>query len=351
MSGNDYMVLVNCLTYNQSKYILDALNGFVMQKTNFPFVCLVMDDASTDGEQEVIKGFLDRECAMESAEFSEIEEANIVVVPHKTNPNCTMAVYFLKKNLYGTGKKTPLIAHWRECCKYEALCEGDDFWTAPNKLQKQYDALESNPKCAICFNRVKVVQKDGITPYFNIPRQNCSFGEGYVNLSDLAREEFLWQHWCFHTSSFFMKIDIAKSYIMFWKEIIPSFPYGDMPLQMYALSNGSGYFISEEMGCYRWLSGGWNSTMDSNDSLKVMMEKKVIRGFKEFDRYTHRMYHHQIKHHILIKKYHIIHHGHSIWYKFIIEDYPRHKRKLINILKFHLPKTYSLLKSIIKNAI
>ncbi len=94
------MVLVNWLTYNQSKYILDALNGFVMQKTNFPFVCLVMDDASSDGEQEVIKGFLDRECAMESAEFSEIEEANIVVVPHKTNPNCMMAVYFLKNNLY-----------------------------------------------------------------------------------------------------------------------------------------------------------------------------------------------------------------------------------------------------------
>lgn len=50
-----FPVLVRCNTYNQSGYIVDALSGFSMQQTNFPFVCFVIDDASTDGEQEVIQ--------------------------------------------------------------------------------------------------------------------------------------------------------------------------------------------------------------------------------------------------------------------------------------------------------
>lgn len=54
----NYTVLVKCFTFNQSKYIKDALNGFVMQQTTFPFVCLVMDDASTDGEPKVIKSWM-----------------------------------------------------------------------------------------------------------------------------------------------------------------------------------------------------------------------------------------------------------------------------------------------------
>ena len=113
----NYKVLVRCFTYNQSKYIEDALNGFAMQKTDFPFICLVMDDCSTDGEQEVIKAWIERECDMEKAEYLEIELSNIILAPHKSNTNCTLAFYFLKQNLYGTGnKKMKMVYPWRECC-------------------------------------------------------------------------------------------------------------------------------------------------------------------------------------------------------------------------------------------
>lgn len=132
-------------------YILDALNGFVKQKTDFPYVCLVMDDASTDGEQQVIKDFLNHECAMDDAKFYEIEEANIVIVPHKTNRNCTMAVYFLKFNLYGSDKKTALLAPWREHCKYEAFCEGDDYWIDYGKLQMQVSFLNKHYDVGLCY--------------------------------------------------------------------------------------------------------------------------------------------------------------------------------------------------------
>ena len=83
--NQDYKVLVRCFTFNQSQYIEDALNGFVMQKTDFPFVCLVMDDCSTDGEQDVIRAFLSRECDMTNAEYHDIELAEVVIVPHRTN--------------------------------------------------------------------------------------------------------------------------------------------------------------------------------------------------------------------------------------------------------------------------
>ena len=100
----DYKVLVRCFTFNQSKYIKDALNGFVMQETDFPFVCAIVDDCSTDGEQDVIKSYLDTEFNMESAELYETDYANIIVAVHKTNINCSFAVFLLKYNHYSLRK-------------------------------------------------------------------------------------------------------------------------------------------------------------------------------------------------------------------------------------------------------
>ena len=49
-----FKVVVRCFTFNQSRYIEETMNGFTMQQTNFPYVCCIVDDASTDGEQQVI---------------------------------------------------------------------------------------------------------------------------------------------------------------------------------------------------------------------------------------------------------------------------------------------------------
>ena len=150
----EYKVLVYCATYNQSKYIEDALKGFAIQQTDFPFVCMVMDDASTDGEQEVIKQWMERECDMYRAETIDIPTSIVIIVPHKTNPSCTFAFYLLKQNLFGTGKKVYYQKPWREKCEYEALCEGDDYWIDPLKLQKQVDFLDANPEYVMSFTDV-----------------------------------------------------------------------------------------------------------------------------------------------------------------------------------------------------
>ena len=159
----EYKVLVRCFTFNQSKYIEDALNGFAAQQTNFPFLCLVMDDASTDGEQGVINAWMERECDMSRAEMIDIPTSVVIIVPHKINVYCFFAFYFLKQNLYGIGdKKMRHVYPWRERCEYEAICEGDDYWIDPLKLQKQVDALEGKEGCGFCFTNGYVLNKGKI---------------------------------------------------------------------------------------------------------------------------------------------------------------------------------------------
>ena len=154
----EYMVSVRCFTYNHSKYITDALNGFVMHETNFPFVVVVVDDASTDGEQDVIKSFVNEHFDINNvnAENRETEYAHITCAPHKSNKNCSIVVLYLKYNHYQIKKKKlPYLSEWLDNSKYHALCEGDDYWIDPLKLQKQVDFLEANLEYGMCYTRVK----------------------------------------------------------------------------------------------------------------------------------------------------------------------------------------------------
>ena len=98
-----YLVRAHCATYNHSMYITDALNGFVMQKTNFPFICTIVDDASTDGEQGVINDYVDVhfDHSVETGYKQwETEDAFFTFARHKKNERCHFVVLCLKKNLY-----------------------------------------------------------------------------------------------------------------------------------------------------------------------------------------------------------------------------------------------------------
>lgn len=244
----EFKVLVECMTYNQSKYITDALNGFAMQKTDFPFVCLVMDDASTDGEQEVIKDFLNRECLMDKAEHYDHELADIVIANHKTNPNCRFAVYFLKTNLYNTDKKEPLIKVWASNCSYIALCEGDDYWIDPLKLQKQIDFLESHKDVSMVFHSAKVIQTDK-----NIKAPD--FGKVEDRL--YTERDFL-KAWIIPTASMFFRSNILSYKLKEPEKILN----GDIFLIEQCAHCGKIFGMSEEMSVYRIHYGG--VTYDKN---------------------------------------------------------------------------------------
>lgn len=140
----DYRVLVRCETYNQSKYICDALNGFAIQETDFPFICIVVDDASKDGNQEVIRQYANDNCDMSNAYVYDDDISVYIRVSHKTNTNCVYLFCFLKVNLYCKQEKQEIYKPYRAVCEFEAICEGDDYWIDPLKLQKQVDFLEEN---------------------------------------------------------------------------------------------------------------------------------------------------------------------------------------------------------------
>lgn len=162
-----FLVRVGCVTFNQALYIEDAMNGFCIQETNFPFVCTIMDDASTDGEPEVIKKYLKKHFDLDNKNIVRNEETDDYVLTfaqHMINKNCYFAVLFLKYNHYSIKKsKVPYIQEWQNQVKYLAFCEGDDFWTHPNKLQIQINHLNLHPECSANFgNFVVHDQKEGI---------------------------------------------------------------------------------------------------------------------------------------------------------------------------------------------
>jgi glycosyltransferase involved in cell wall biosynthesis len=127
------MVTVWCLTYNQKDYIRDALDGFVMQETNFSYEVIVHDDASTDGTTDIINEYA-------------------------TNYPKIIKPVIETENQWQRGGLKHIVAimneHYRHG-KYIAFCERDDFWTDSRKLQRQVDFLESHPDYSMCFHSAK----------------------------------------------------------------------------------------------------------------------------------------------------------------------------------------------------
>lgn len=160
MGEPKFLVRVSCMTYNQASFIEDAMNGFCMQKTDFPFVCVIIDDASTDGEQDVIRRYMTDNFDFQDAVSydQETDYGYVAYAPHKTNRECFFAVTFLKENHFCQKKsKYPYFKKWYQT-KYVALCEGDDYWIDPLKLQKQVEFLESHEDYGFVGTNIQIDQ-------------------------------------------------------------------------------------------------------------------------------------------------------------------------------------------------
>ena len=138
---NKTLVAIKCTVYNHEPYLRDCLDGFVMQQTNFPFVAIVHDDASTDGSAAIIR---------------EYEEK----YPNIIKPIYEIENQYSKRD--GSVGRIMDEAIDATGAKYVALCEGDDYWTDPHKLQKQVDFLDTHPEYVLCCHRYKIFnQNDG----------------------------------------------------------------------------------------------------------------------------------------------------------------------------------------------
>lgn len=157
-------VIVTCNTYNHSKYIKESLNGFASQSTNFPYTCVIVDDHSSDGAPEIILEWIKSECEP-SIQYYDQELSHVYLCKHKDNQNCTFAIYLLKQNLFGDKRKEALIEMWRKSAKYEAICEGDDYWTDSNKLQNQVDFLETHGDYSATTSNALVMRPSSRKPF------------------------------------------------------------------------------------------------------------------------------------------------------------------------------------------
>lgn len=259
------------MTYNHKPYILDALNGFAMQQTNFPFVAFVMDDASTDGEPEVLRQYISEQCDAASMTTKDDELYELIEIKAKDNSNCHFAFYFLKQNLWRTDKKKTIIAEWDAQAKYIAICEGDDYWTDPYKLQKQVDFLESHPDFSMCFHKVEVLS-------YNESRDSSLY-DHLEEREYTARE--IYDKWTIPTCSEMHRANI---------HIPPTpkgFPFGDIYYYLNLLHRGRGYCLGFVGGVYRRLSSGVSSQSNTTMYVRLIHQyEQMLQMFPELQDIT-----------------------------------------------------------------
>ncbi len=282
----NYKLRVICYTYNQASYIKDTMDGFCMQKTDFPFLAIIVDDASPDGEQDVISKYLADNFDKSNTKQEENEEALKIFAVHKVNPNCHFFVIFLKYNFYSIGKpKNPLYKGWHENIPYIAMCEGDDYWTDPNKLQKQVDFLDSHPEYSMTCNRAKMLsmKNNAFRPKDNY----CRKGDGDLDPKEVIRRGGYYIPTC----SVVYRMGITGDG---YPDYCRNSPVGDYPLQIWMAMKGNVYYFDAPMAVYRVDNPtAWSGR---KDAVKVYSEKELdafrrqvemLKGFaKDFPEYA-----------------------------------------------------------------
>lgn len=228
------LVSVCCITYNHERYIAQAIEGFLMQKTNFPYEVVIGEDCSTDTTRETVY------------EYAAKHPQAIRVVTSERNVGAR-----------SNGIRTRSAARGR----YVALCEGDDYWTNPLKLQKQVDFLQKHPECTVCFHNAEMIYEDQRQESHNY----CPSGQKQISgLEDLLRLDF-----------------IPTCSVMYRRGVVPELPdwfhlapTGDWPLLLLHAEKGKIGYIDEVMGVRRVHStGAWCSLT------RTEMEHKNIKFY------------------------------------------------------------------------
>lgn len=251
--NNQIVVSIQCLAYNHAPYIRQCLDGFVMQKTNFRFEAIIHDDASTDGTQDIIREY-------------EQKYPDIIKPIYETENQYSKGI---------PGYITDLISS--KCKgKYIALCEGDDYWTDPLKLQKQVDFLEEHEDFSCCCHRFKIYFEDTNT------WTDDYVGEAFDHNPHAVGLEF--------TNSDDFRMRFTQTLTMCYRRLSadnivwPPYIYGkrDFNLHYHLLKEGKGWCFADYMGVYRKHEDGvWSGVS------KIEGAKTRLNCFKDLYRYNH----------------------------------------------------------------
>lgn len=211
----DYMVVIKCFTYNHEPYIEETLKGFVSQKTNFPFCALVVDDFSSDKTAEIIRKY------------------------EALYPEIIKGIYLQENYKSQKKQKNPLLKPWFDRCKYIAMCEGDDYWIDPLKLQTQIDFLENHSDYSMCFSGAKVIspQKELEDSLYNGLEEREYFSDE------------IYKSWIVPTASVVYRSVVKKTED-------PDFLFGDIVLFLSLAEKGRVWRFDKKMVVYRRLPSG-----------------------------------------------------------------------------------------------
>lgn len=251
------MVSIQCLVYNHEPYIRQCLDGFVAQKTNFRFEAIVHDDASTDESAGIIKEYAEK-------------------YPDIIKPVLESENQYKKHD--GSLRKI-VMEHLKG--KYIALCEGDDYWIDPMKLQKQVNYMEAHPECTLYVsNGVGYYEKEKKSVRLN-PIQTKE--SKYLTMSEVLREK----GGLIPTASMCFRREMMETE----PEWCLNAPVGDRPLRMWCAIHGKIYYDVTPMVVYRKSSIGsftQHVNADYNYARHILDEMNVF--YDAFDKYTHQEY-------------------------------------------------------------
>ena len=253
---SEFLVSVYCIAYNHERYIRDTLEGFINQKTTFRVKYIIHDDASTDNTASVIR------------EYAEKYPEKIFPIFQDENQH-KKSIPIIKTYI------VPLLEG-----KYVAVCEGDDFWSDDNKLQIQYDFLESHPEYSMCLHNTQIINEDGSLQdkFFNYCGIDRDYSTSDILLNGPAHTA--------HTSSFMFRreyADLPKEYLVG--------KTGDFSRMIYCSLNGKVRYIDNVMSYYRWSAvGNWTSRIRNNREKHIMHCEQCINDFIRINELTNYKY-------------------------------------------------------------
>ncbi|MCE7043128.1 glycosyltransferase [Dyadobacter sp. CY312] len=230
--------------YNHEKYIAQMLDGALMQQTSFSFEIVIGDDASTDRTQTIIRQYIDE------------NPGRICAFLHEKNQGPAEPREFAGRN--------NVLALLKACKgEYVAMCEGDDYWTDPFKLQKQVDFLEANPDYAICHHNVEVIYEDGSPSHlFNAPDQKITS----------TIEDILEDKWFMATASWLYRNHFLDHDFAAWHAEAAA---GDWAMIIQLAAHGKIGYLAETMGIYRKHSAGL-SNVHANTNKRFWQNRKEM---------------------------------------------------------------------------
>lgn len=238
--GVEPIVVVRILTYNHEKYIRECLDSILIQETIFPVRIAIFEDCSTDKTAEIVKEY--------EAKYPEI-----------------ITAFCQKENTYQKSNRAVALQPWYDVCfeaKYVAICEGDDCWLSPHKLQQQFEALEKHSTIDMCIHSAvkhnllqDEKQKMGV----------YSDKNGIVSTGDIIQKT----HGQIPTASTFLRVNVLRDFLDFSTKQV-GLTVGDIYIHFYGSIRGGAYYINESMSLYReFVQGSFTLNRLENPEKKV----------------------------------------------------------------------------------